>query len=73
MKWSKQELEVLFEDWKKGVNVEMLAKKFGRSPAALRQQVAKANVYRSAKALSKIRKKASASEWYTSGTRQTGR
>ena len=49
------ELENFLGDYKLGEPIEVLATKYDRSPHALRQQSAKAHVYRTVEALSRVR------------------
>ena len=54
-KWTPSELENFLGDYKLGEPIEVLATKYDRSPHALRQQSAKAHVYRTVEALSRVR------------------
>ena len=57
-KWTSSELENFLYDYKSGEPIEVLATKYDRSPNALRQQSAKAHVYRTVEALSRVRNEA---------------
>ena len=57
-KWTSSELENFLDDYKSGEPIEVLATKYDRSPNALRQQSAKAHVYRTVEALSRVRNEA---------------
>ena len=57
-KWTSSELENFLDDYKSGEPIEVLATKYDRSPHALRQQSAKAHVYRTVEALSRVRNEA---------------
>ena len=54
-KWTPSELENFLDDYKLGEPIEVLATKYDRSPHALRQQSAKAHVYRTVETLSRVR------------------
>ena len=54
-KWTPSELENFLGDYKLGEPIEVLATKYDRSPHALRQQSAKAHVYRTVETLSRVR------------------
>ena len=54
-KWTSSELENFLDDYKSGEPIEVLATKYDRSPHALRQQSAKAHVYRTVETLSRVR------------------
>jgi hypothetical protein len=57
-KWTIVELKNFLDDYKSGEPIEVLATKYDRSPNALRQQSAKAHVYRTVEALSRARSEA---------------
>ena len=57
-KWTTVELKKFLDDYKSGEPIEVLATKYDRSPSALRQQSAKAHVYRTVEALSRVRNEA---------------
>ena len=57
-KWTSSELENFLDDYKSGEPIEVLATKYDRSANALRQQSAKAHVYRTVEALSRVRNEA---------------
>ena len=58
--WTPQTLNEMLQLYRDGVRIEKLAKKYGVTPDAIRQQASKRHVYRSGEFLSTVRRECSA-------------
>lgn len=70
--WTAATLNEMLQLYRDGVRIEKLAKKYGVTPDAIRQQASKARVYRSGEFLSEVRLEVGALQGGRSSQRSAG-